>query len=228
MANTNGQPSIRVLDLFCGAGGSARGYAMPGVEIVGVDIAPQPRYPYEFVRADATEYPLDGFDAIHASPPCKGHTGMRWADGDTRWMLRHTLDRLAESSARLWVVENVMSAYNNRPCIRVCGSGLGCVAHGSRLFLSRHRKFWCNVEIKEPPCNCGWYRKHGYRVAGIYGHGPNGSRYANEAIVNTAMRRRIMGIDWMLRDELSDAIPPAYTRYLMHEAVRQGVFNACA
>jgi len=59
---------VRLLDLFCGAGGAAMGYHRAGFdEIVGVDIKPQPRYPFEFVQADAMTYALEGFDAIHAS-----------------------------------------------------------------------------------------------------------------------------------------------------------------
>jgi site-specific DNA-cytosine methylase len=86
----------RLLDLFCGAGGAAVGYHRAGFDVVGVDIDPQPRYPFEFHQADAMTYPLDGFDAIHASPPCKDHSTLRTmhAGHNTGWMLAATIERL--------------------------------------------------------------------------------------------------------------------------------------
>ena len=93
---------MRLLDLFCGAGGAAMGYHRAGFdEIVGVDIKPQPRYPFEFVQADAMTYPLDGFDAIHASPPCQAYSvgSARWrASGEREYpdLLAATRDRLIE------------------------------------------------------------------------------------------------------------------------------------
>ncbi len=101
----------RLLDLFCGAGGAAEGYCRAGFAVTGVDISSQPRYPFTFIQADAMTFPLDGFDAVHASPPCQDHSATRDFGGDhgTGWMLTATRDRLAASGLP-WVIENVRGA----------------------------------------------------------------------------------------------------------------------
>ena len=99
----------RLLDLFCCAGGAAMGYHQAGFDVVGVDIKPQPRYPFEFHQADAMTYPLDGFDAVHASPPCQDHSATKHLHGrahGTAWMLDGTRERLLAQSTP-WVIENV-------------------------------------------------------------------------------------------------------------------------
>src|SRR6476660_7498674 len=104
----------RLLDLFCGAGGAAMGYHRAGFEVAGVDIKPQPHYPFEFHQADAMTYPLDGFDVIHASPPCQAFTQMsaRWrgkggkADSHED-LLTPILEKLASNRVP-YIVENVV------------------------------------------------------------------------------------------------------------------------
>jgi DNA (cytosine-5)-methyltransferase 1 len=207
---------VKLLDLFSGAGGAARGYHEAGFEVVGVDHVPQPNYPYEFHQADAMTYPLDGFDAIHASPPCHDHSPVtgrnRKANGykGTGWMLDAIVARLIDSG-RPWVVENVGSA--NMPAgahvIKLCGSSFG-------LDVRRHRLFATNVAVFQLPCDHRWqtprFRSLDYRretkagVVGVHGH----LNYAGEADI----RNRAMGIDWMTTRELSQAIPPAYTWHI--------------
>src|SRR5260221_481967 len=112
----------RLLDLFCGAGGAAMGYSRAGFDVTGVDIKPQPRYPFQFVQADAMSYPLDGFDAIHASPPCQDHMrspGPAYESHGTGWMLPATRSRLMATGLP-WIIENVPGA-SLRADLKLCG-----------------------------------------------------------------------------------------------------------
>jgi DNA (cytosine-5)-methyltransferase 1 len=212
---------VRVLDLFCGAGGASRGYAdaWPDAEIVGVDINPQPNYPYTFVQGDAMTFPLDGFDFVHASPPCQDHSTVtgrsRKIKGEhgTKSMLQETLDRLRESSLP-YVVENVEAAKADHPTdpIRLCGSSFG-------LNLRRHRKFWMSDLVLAPPCHHSWQTPR-FRSLSMKAHkadklasvvGVHGNiNYAGEF----PLRCKAMGIDWMTNAELVQSIPPAYTFWI--------------
>lgn len=201
----------RLLDLYSGAGGAARGYADAGFEVVGVDIKPQPRYPYEFVQGDALEYVAThawGFDAIHASPPCQDHSPLRSRAGEhgTGWMLDATLELLAAQPA-LWVVENVGAAHN-RADILLCGEMFG-------LRTVRHRRFTIDPRfpglLAVPPH--GRHRRitsTKNRISAL-AEGHNLSITGNVGIHAGPL---CMGIDWMTGDELSQAIPPAYTQFI--------------
>lgn len=201
----------RLLDLFSGAGGAARGYQLAGFYVVGVDSAPQPRYAGdEFHQADAMTWPLGGYDVIHASPPCQAYSITRhtWnARKDHPDLLGPTRDRLIAAGVP-WVIENVPGA-PMAPLIMMCGSSFGL---GTGEFqLRRHR--WFEISgawFLSPPC------QHAGPVIGIYGdHGRDRRRSGGLCRYFTlAERREAMGIDWMARDELDQAIPPAYTEYI--------------
>lgn len=205
-----GRGKPRLLDLFCGAGGAAVGYTRAGFDVVGVDIKPQPNYPFEFHEADATTWPLNGFAAIHASPPCQAYSATRnnWnARKDHPDLLPSTRDRLAASGLP-WVIENVPGA-PMAPLVLMCGSAFGLGIDGYQL--RRHR--WFQVSgfwPMSPPC------QHSGPVIGIYGdHGRDRRRKEGFGRYFTlAERKQAMGIDWMARDELDQAIPPAYTEYV--------------
>jgi DNA (cytosine-5)-methyltransferase 1 len=202
----------RLLDLFCGAGGAAMGYHHAGFDIVGVDLAPQPRYPFEFVQADALEYPLDGYDAIHASPPCQAYSRATLAqrNGGNAYpdLLALTRDRLNTTGVP-WVIENVPGA-PMRPDFKLCGCIFG-------LELRRERWFETSWHAFDLRLGC----HHPHPVVSVVGHDSPSS-------VRTAWRqhhgrnpsindyRAAMGIDWMTGDELSQAIPPAYTQHIGH------------
>lgn len=197
----------KLLDLHCGAGGAAKGYSDAGFEVTGVDIAPQPHYPYEFVQADALEFLAQHwwkFDAIHASPPCQKFSKMtRCRPG-----LADTLpDLVTPTRAHLdfynkpYVIENVPGAPLKAP-IMLCGTMFG-------LELYRHRLFECNFRAKAPT-----HLFH--RVSAVHPDqwkpGLIMSVVGNCAPI--AHAREIMQIDWMTREELAEAIPPAYTEYI--------------
>lgn len=218
----------RLLDLFCGAGGAARGYQRAGFFVVGVDNRPQPRYAGdEFHQADALESPLDGFDAIHASPPCQFASALRslWPDREHANLIPATRERLLANGGP-YVIENVPQA---RPHLRtpmtLCGSSFG-------LDLRRHRLLETNFPVMGPPCAHGWqavrFEVHDRRakslstVVSVAGHATPPTRLKSVVSVHgssggkggVAEWRRAMGIDWMTCDELAQAIPPAYTEHL--------------
>lgn len=197
------------------------GYHRAGFEVVGVDIAPMPNYPFEFHQADAMTFPLDGFDAVHASPPCHGHSALNVVnqiDYGTEWMLAATIDRLYESGLP-FVVENVATAKRHMPnALRLCGSefNLRTTMDGyGEVWLARHRLFESNIFlIGGGGCNC-----RGKWNVGVYGHGAGGSGQRVRGKGVSQASREVMGIDWMNRDELDEAIPPAYTEHIGRQLI---------
>jgi DNA (cytosine-5)-methyltransferase 1 len=204
-----------LLDLFCKAGGAGMGYHRAGFDVVGVDIEPQPNYPFEFIQADAMTFPLNGFDAIHASPPCQRYTQL-----GTRQDLSHypdlvdsTRERL-EASGSIWIIENVPGAPLRNP-VTLCGAMFGLRSY-------RHRMFESNVPLSVPS-----HPKHLVRVnrrgENRREHWANGGFMTITGDVGVYCGPEAMGIDWMTGNELSQAIPPAYTEHIG----RQLIGKAC-
>jgi DNA (cytosine-5)-methyltransferase 1 len=213
-----------MLDLFCGAGGAAMGYHRAGFQVVGVDINPQPRYPFPFIQADAITFPLDGYDLYHASPPCQDHSAARHINGKdhgTGWMLAATRERLA-ATGKPYVIENVPGAPMINP-LKLCGSEFGLTAldvDGIPLRLERHRLFESNLFLY----GAGGCQHGHFRVAGVYGN-TDGLKWRAKLEIRRAggghqyrpslpVQRNLMGINWMNRRELGQAIPPAYTKFI--------------
>jgi DNA (cytosine-5)-methyltransferase 1 len=196
----------RLLDLFCGAGGAAMGYHRAGFDVVGVDINPQPHYPFEFHQGDAMTWPLDGFDAIHASPPCQAYSqaslSQRNAGKQYPDLVDATRQRLLDAGLP-YVIENVPGA-PIRPDFVLCGCQVG-------LELRRIRWF----EVNWPHSPFVPSHNHTGPVLSVVGHGtPSWVRKQLGYNPSIADYRAAMGIDWMTRDELSQAIPPAYTQFI--------------
>lgn len=201
---------MKLLDMFCCAGGASMGYHRAGFEVTGVDKSPQPNYPFEFHQGDALEFLAahgHEFDAVHASPPCQTHTAYRRRGdgvGDSY------VDLIPETRAALsalgkpYVIENVAGAPLIDP-FQLCGSSFA-------LDVRRHRLFESNVPILTPPCDHEWQTP---RFA------PASNRTNLRSTVEVGVWRipldvqqRAMGIDWTTLRELSEAIPPAFTEYI--------------
>lgn len=195
---------LRLLDLFCGAGGAATGYHRAGFEVVGIDIKPQLRYPFEFHQADALEFPLRGFDVIHASPPCQAYSQA----SACRPGLAGTHPRLIEvirerCTSMPYIIENVKGARSSlRNPIELCGAQFGLPSY-------RHRYFESSIPLSAPD-----HLPHTTRTsrAGHWTPGTFVCVAGNCAPI--ALVRVALGIDWMRRDELREAIPPIYTEYI--------------
>ena len=207
----------RVLDLFCGGGGCGMGYQRAGFEVVGVDIARQPHYPFEFVQADAIEYVrVHGreFDLIHASPPCQLYSvTASLSNGNHPDLVGPTRDALL-AVGKPYVIENVEGAPLDNP-LTLCGTMFG-------LQVLRHRLF----EIWPNPI---WFLPYTCKHDGI----STGNRHYRNGYTDTPSLedgfkfvtvvgsnyladegRMAMGIDWMPKSKLSQAIPPAYTEWI--------------
>lgn len=211
-ATEGGGVKPRLLDLFCGAGGAARGYQLAGFHVTGVDNRPQPRYAGDdFIQTDAMTFPLDGYQAIHASPPCQAFTALKRMHNAKQHddLLTPTRARLV-AAGLLFVIENVEGAPVKNH-VTICGSSLRLGTSDGSAELRRHRHFETNFPAMVPPCAHGWAP----RVIGVYGgHGRDRRRIENTRDFTVNERREAMGIDWMTGAELSQAIPPAYTEHI--------------
>ncbi len=204
------EPRPRLLDLFCGAGGCAKGYADAGFEVTGVDIKPQPNYPFRFVQMDALSIGKmwTAYDAIHASPPCQFGTAYKRRPNH----VKESPNLIAEMRCLIgatgvpYVIENlwVNRLYLCDP-VRYCGSSFG-------LDVQRHRAFESNLPLLAPPCDHGWQTPR---------FPPATNRTNLRSTVEVGVWRipldvqqKAMGIDWMTLPELSEAIPPAYTEHI--------------
>ena len=200
----------RLLDLCCGPGGAGKGFADAGFDVTGVDIVDQPRYPYTFIKADALTFSLDGFDVIHASPPCQAFTNMLNWDESKKAVHPDYIDIIRQrlrATGKPYVIENVPGAPVER-LIMLCGAMFG-------LRVYRHRWFESNVFLFQPG-----HPKHLARAAHASRIPKEGEFWSPVGCFGQKdAAQRAMGIDWMKttgsRDtEIAQAIPPAYTRWI--------------
>ena len=202
----------RLLDLFCGAGGAAMGYHSAGFEIVGVDIKRQPRYPFPFVQGDALAPPVDltAFDAIHASPPCQ-----RWSSATMAWGrtaehpdLYDPVRRMLCATGLPWVIENVEGAPSRHGAV-LCGTMFGLGVQRHRTFESSH------VMLLDRQCI------HNGAALTVTGHSPYWWAQGRRIPASAEHIAQAMGIDWMSRREIVQAVPPAYTEWIGRQLLGQ-------
>jgi len=197
----------RLLDLYCCAGGASAGYAQAGFEVEGVDIRPQPHYPFKFYQADALTFSLDGYDAYHASPPCYENTwsARRWLDKPVVYEKTDQLKNIRPlllSTGKPFILENTPGAEMSN-YIRLFGTMFGLKVIRERWFELHGFDIWFLPSPLKPknPIASGNY----FTVAG---HGGDSK--------DTSLKtwRMAMGIDYMTKYELTQAIPPAYTNFI--------------
>lgn len=195
----------RLLDLFSGAGGAGMGYHRAGFEVVGVDINPQPRYPFEFHQADAFEFAMDNwndFDVFHASPPCQAYAKTGGLRTGKYPELIVPIRELFMGFRKPWIIENVPGAPLHNPVL-LCGTMFG-------LKIKKHRYFETSFEIRAFPPMCNHQN--------IYDPWNGSGRTADKF-------REAQGTPWIpcnggasrkagVTGDLSNAIPPAYTEWI--------------
>jgi len=221
---------LRALDLFCGAGGATRGLQQAGFHVTGADLKASPRYIGDrFYQEDALDnrFNLKLFDFIWASPPCQAHTAMK-----TMHNAKPHLDLIPATRAMLkasgvpYVIENVVGAPLENP-VQLCGTMFGLGVGDAEL--RRHRRFETSFPVIAPKCNhgggdvlgvYGGHVRNRKRTIGVYGEGCRDSRRKMDKghpDFTIEDGRVAMGIDWMTTAELSQAIPPAYSKYLAEQ-----------
>lgn len=204
---------LKCLDLCCKAGGTSMGYYRAGMDVVGVDIEPQRHYPFRFYQEDGLKFlekNYGDFDLISASPPCQ-----RYSKSTKQWRkegkdypdLILAFRQALIKSGKPYVIENVPGAPLISP-IFLNGAMFG-------LFVHRPRFFECNFLVTQPimpiapkPVKMGRQVKEGEYIQPV-GH-----------FSNVSYAKKQMEIDWMVGEELAQAIPPAYTRYIAGEWIK--------
>jgi DNA (cytosine-5)-methyltransferase 1 len=196
----------KLLDAFCGEGGAGMGYSHAGFDVVGVDIIPQPRYPFDFVQDDAIDFIKKHgheFDAIHTSPVCKRYTACSVLNNvEHPDQIPSVRDALIASN-KPWIIENVVGAPLLNPT-QLCGCMFNLRTYRPRQFETNsfHIPQMSHQEHRAPLAKMGRpVKPHEFmHIAGHYS--------------NVTLAREIMGMPWGSRDGISQAIPVVYAEYV--------------
>lgn len=200
----------KALDLFCCAGGASMGLHRAGYEVTGVDIEPQPKYPFQFIQGDALQFDLAGFDFVWASPPCQRHSRM----SSCREGLREKYpDLIAATREKLtkwggdWIIENVIGAPLQN-AVMLCGAMFGLETYRHRIFESSRVLFVPDHPKHTTPTSKAGHWKPGTFISVAGNCAP------------MQMARDAMGIDWMPRKNLVEAIPPVFSEHLAKQFLK--------
>jgi DNA (cytosine-5)-methyltransferase 1 len=228
---------MRALDLFCGAGGASMGLHQAGFEVTGIDIRRQPRYPFRFLEGEALDppVPLEDYDFIWASPPCQAYSilgHLPWLKGKTYPDLVDRVRAMLVDTGKPWCLENVPGA--GLSGMTLCGQMFGLPLYRHRVFET---SFFC-LTPGHPPHRemIGPGRLKNDAKRGTLNSSSSTGSWGKGGTITVAGHQfkkrdgqRAMGIDWMTRPEMADAIPPAYSRYigeafLAQRSCHQGAF----
>ena len=196
---------MKLLDLFCGAGGASRGYINAGFEVMGLDVLRQRYYPLDSMgyvlgdfRCFKPEWIRERFDAVHASPPCQAHTRLRNASKKQYKDLIPPTRELLQATGLPYVIENVPGAPLVDPIV-LCGDMFG-------LKVKRHRLFESNVYMTPPICLC------------VRGDVRDGQKLGFIEATDSQYRDA-MECDWMSVEDSRQAIPPRYTEWIGYKLI---------
>ena len=215
-----------LLDLFCGAGGASVGYHDAGFDVVGIDIEPQPNYPFTFHQEDAVEWlarhlgELDDVTAIHASPPCQRYSTSTASTGDPDGHpdLIEPIRDLLEMSGKPYVIENVEAAPLRRDLV-LCGSMFDLRVRRHRVFELGNWMLW-----GAPPCRHVEQRRSG-PVVDVTGHAGGRNQTLRDGypikFYDLEHAREVMGMPWASTRGCTEAIPPAYTEFIGRQLIDQ-------
>ncbi|MFD9357985.1 SAM-dependent methyltransferase [Streptomyces sp. NPDC060031] len=213
---TDNGPRPRLLDAYCCQGGAGMGYHRAGFDVTGVDKDAQTRYPLGFHQGDAIDFIQKfgaGFDFIHASPPCQHDSECQRIQGRTHPDLIGPTRAALESTGRPWVMENVRGAARKlRRPVMLCGAMFGVETYRHRYFETgggftftapEHPAHLVPQAKMGRPVPKGWYGQFVGNFSGV------------------DLARRVMGVPWMNRDGIREAIPPAYAQWIGEQALAQ-------
>lgn len=210
-----------LIDFFCGAGGCSVGYSRAGFDVIGCDIEPQKRYPFDFLQMDALEalqrllvgesllfgdrgISLADVAAFHASPPCQAYSKSSPLANDSKKVdMIADVRFLLRSAGKPYIIENVEGSPLLGSPLLLCGTMFD-------LRVIRHRYFENNICLWVPPSPCNhWSKINENGFCTMFGRGASKEKGGNKADW-----QRASGIDWMTVSEMSQAIPPAYTEFI--------------